>query len=324
MFKNRRRPLDDPPPAWAMHALMLFGMLAMFLPLGTAIAISTWSQRLNDVWLDHMGWSFLLSGLIFFVPLIIWSRRRSYWTICWYWFGSLIMLCAYLPCLAIAAAVPLGWRESGVPNGEVEAVLGLIFVLVCLPLCWGPYRLLTLRYFQPWTTPDQWEPGVFWSSEWQKAFARRWHPWVFAEVERKRVEHERRITRAQNTDEELHKVSDELHENLETPGLSTRARILLFILFGVTVLRVLLELLRHAPKLPDPEEWAKEPRAPATVITETSDQATRDRISKAIRCYERTRKNGKLTAEDEGVWFNIDKVCADADARQQSEAGQKP
>jgi hypothetical protein len=35
----------------------------------------------------------------------------------------------------------------------------------------GPLRSLTLRYFQPWTRPDQWKPVTIAPLEWAMTFS---------------------------------------------------------------------------------------------------------------------------------------------------------
>jgi len=107
MSDDRRRPQAPAPPGTG-GGLLSFVLLACLLPLATSMAIGEWSPRGVDAWLDRIGWTFLLSLMIVVPPFVGWPGRR-YWAICWFWIGGLILLSVYLPCLAIAAAVPLGW-----------------------------------------------------------------------------------------------------------------------------------------------------------------------------------------------------------------------
>jgi hypothetical protein len=156
--------------------------------MATLIAIGEWSLRGADAWLDWLGWMiFPLSVMIFLPPFAGWPGRR-YWAICWFWIGGLILLSLYLPCLAIAAAVPLGWRRVGVPDHMFLADYALALVLLCLPACWGLLRFLTLRYFQPWTRPDQWESEQYRTPGWAMAIIRFTRPWLAADIERQRAD----------------------------------------------------------------------------------------------------------------------------------------
>jgi hypothetical protein len=186
MPDNRRRPLA-PVPRGTGGGFLSFVLLACLLPLATSMAIGEWSPRGADAWLDRIGWTFLLSAMIFLPPFLGWIGRR-YWAICWFWIGGLILLSVYPPCLVIAAAVPLGWRGIGVPDEMVLADYALALVLLCLPACWGLFRLLTLRYFQPWTRPDQWESAPYRTPEWAMALLRLMRPAVAAEIERDRAD----------------------------------------------------------------------------------------------------------------------------------------
>jgi len=185
MRDDRRRPLAMPagtPPG----GLLSFVVLACLLPQATSMALGEWSPRGAGAWLDRIGLTFLLSAMIYLPPFVVW-RWWQYWAICWLWIGGLILLSAYLPCLAIAAAVPLGWRRIGVSDEMVLADYALALVLLGLPACWGLVRLLTMRYFQPWTRPDQWEGGEYRPPPWAMAIIRVTRPWLAAEIERQQA-----------------------------------------------------------------------------------------------------------------------------------------
>jgi hypothetical protein len=192
MPPDRRRPLGEPAPRRTGLGFLSFVLLACLLPLAISMAIGEWSPRGAEAWLDRLWWNFLLSAMIYLPPLLGWAGWRSYWAICWFWIGGVILLAAYLPCLAIAAAVPLGWRRIGVPDEKVLAYYALALVLLCLPACWGLFRMLTLRYFQPWTRPDQWESGDYRAPGWAMAGLRITRPYLAAEIERNRAERDRK------------------------------------------------------------------------------------------------------------------------------------
>lgn len=161
--------------------------VAMLLPLSTSMALGEWTVRGVDAWLDRLGWTFLLSFMIFLPPLLGWPGRH-FWAICWFWLAALGLLLAYLPCLAITAAIPLGWRAPGIADEVVVADCAFAIALICLPFCYGLLRLVTLRYFQPWTRADQWEEGDYRAPGWAMAILRVFRPGIAASIDRSRVD----------------------------------------------------------------------------------------------------------------------------------------
>lgn len=173
MFRVLQRPIGEPFPPITYS----FFALPMFLPMTIAKSIGVDFPVL------------MVFPVAFFLPpLIGLLLRRAYWAICWFWFGGLLLALAYLPILAIAASVPLGWRglDPTIPRHLQSGVFEFVVALFCLPMYWGIYRLLTTRYYQPWTTPDQWEAGTGDMSRWERAL----YPGLAAELDRLREKNE--------------------------------------------------------------------------------------------------------------------------------------
>jgi hypothetical protein len=137
------------------------------------MAVGELTPRGPAFWLDNIMWIWIFS--IFFVvpPVVGYKSYRHTWAICWLWVGGLIIALAYLPTLVLTAAVASGWLKPGYPN-DVPFFKYWAFgmMLVCMPLYYFIYRMLTMRYFQPWTTPDQWEKEAYKPPAWANAIIR--------------------------------------------------------------------------------------------------------------------------------------------------------
>jgi len=234
MFVPLNRPTNEPAPRITGLALVSFLLLVVLMPVATSMAIGEWSPRGMDDWLDRTNWLTILSMLLGIPPIMGFRSWQSYWSICWLWFGSLILIVAYPICLVFAAAVPLGWRAIGVPEEMFLARYALGMLIFCLPWFWSLFQLLTTRYFQPWTTPDQWEAGTYDVPAWVMAITRFWYPEAAKELDRKRAEYERR----------KHGKKSSTAKQPATAGRSVVARILVGLLFVFLVLR-LVSLLAH-------------------------------------------------------------------------------
>lgn len=182
MSAGRRQ---GPLPPGTSTCLLCFVLVISILPQATNMAIGAWSPQGPEAWLDRVMWLCLFI-IALAVPPSLGLQRRQYWAICWFWIVSAILLAAYLPALALAAAVPLGWHAAGSAVQAVVAHVALILMLLFSPACWGLYRMVTMRYFQPWTTPDQWETGRDWPLPFRDAVVRTLSPGTFAMIERAR------------------------------------------------------------------------------------------------------------------------------------------
>ena len=58
----------------------------------------------------------------------------------------------------MSLAILGGFVPEESPDLNFMSVVNIIDWLVISPLPWVLLRMLRLRYWQPWTTPDQWEP----------------------------------------------------------------------------------------------------------------------------------------------------------------------
>ena len=115
-------------------------------------------RRGLDVWLGSilpvLGFAFVLVLIMAFG-----LHRRQYWYICYLFAMSTLLLVGYLLGVLASLAALLRLLPLRDPDLHVMSVVSMVFWLVLAPFAWLLLRMLRLRYWQPWTRPDEWEPG---------------------------------------------------------------------------------------------------------------------------------------------------------------------
>ena len=111
---------------------------------------------------DVVGWSVLAGGafsMLLFIPLVAALVSRKYWGVCYFFVAGCSLVACYLAVLLAGLACKLALSPPGDPRQSHAATTGLVFLLIVLPAPGLLARALTLKYWQPWTTPDMWEAG---------------------------------------------------------------------------------------------------------------------------------------------------------------------
>lgn len=85
--------------------------------------------------------------------------RRRYWYIRYMFSTGALLLLAFLAGASIGLAVLLRLVPLQHPDLHFISIINIIMWLVLAPFAWLLLRMLRLRYWQPWTRPDEWEPG---------------------------------------------------------------------------------------------------------------------------------------------------------------------
>ena len=145
-------------PKYSAYGLGVLGILAGVIPFLVMQSLVPVLKAATDIWLDNLlsviGVSGIVGGIVAFG-----LRRRRIWFIHFvFGFGSLV-LAAYVLGFGLDLAILLGLVPEQVPELRVVSIVNLIGWLVIAPLAWLLLRTLRQRYWQPWTTPDQWEPA---------------------------------------------------------------------------------------------------------------------------------------------------------------------
>jgi|GEM_PF-5946409 len=170
---HKRPPVSTPEPQYSGGIIASYMLLSCFLPYAIVIAISELSPLGPRLWLEHIMALWLFVSALMIPPLVGFKAYRASWAIAWLWAGGVIMSLLYLPVLALTAALAFGWLEPGIPDGTPYfRYFAFGAMLFCQPLYYYIYRLMTMRYFQPWTTPDQWEKESYTSPAWAKWIVR--------------------------------------------------------------------------------------------------------------------------------------------------------
>ena len=91
--------------------------------------------------------------------LVAGPRSHAYWNVCYFFGVGAIMLAAYPTALGIGLAVPLGLIRAADRDLVFANAVGLVFMAALAPFWYLLLRALCLRYWQPWSRPEQWEIG---------------------------------------------------------------------------------------------------------------------------------------------------------------------
>ena len=100
-------------------------------------------------------------------------RSHRYWVICLFFYFGMFLLVAYALSLPFAASVLLGAFTLRDPDLRSLSVVGGILLLGISPFAFFILRALRLRYWQPGSRPDQWEPGDEGPPAWAMSSARK-------------------------------------------------------------------------------------------------------------------------------------------------------
>ena len=158
----------------------LFG-LGMVTPMmgGMALYALRGALPLPQWWLFGLFWAWVALLLSSFLGL----TYRRFWGTCLGWSQGLIIAVAYPPALAVAAPIPLG-LVSADDDRRFLAWYALGWLIAAVPLWFLLFRMLRLRYWQPWRRPAEWEPGDEPVPGWALTALGYTKPWLADEVRR--------------------------------------------------------------------------------------------------------------------------------------------
>lgn len=147
-------------------------LLSVMVPGGALLCAAPVSTGGLDRFLNNLP--YMLGGSISMMSLMIAGfLARRYWTICLFFYMGVVLLLGYGVDLIFAAASLAGAFPIRDPEVRVVGLVGLIELVVFAPAPWFLLRALRLRYWQPGSTPDQWEPGDETPPKWALSPSRR-------------------------------------------------------------------------------------------------------------------------------------------------------
>ncbi len=144
-------------PKNSIYGMVALGMLPGLIPFLVLQSLVPVLRNGLDVWLSSI-WPVLgLSAVASTIMAAGMFRRRTWYIRFVFAFGALL-LAAFVASFCLGLAILLGLVRRQAPDLSFMNVVNIIDWLVISPLAWLLLRTLRLRYWQPWTTPDQWEP----------------------------------------------------------------------------------------------------------------------------------------------------------------------
>ena len=144
-------------PKGSFYGLAALGMLPGVIPFLIIQSLVPFMKNGIDFWLDSI-WPVLGASGVAGTIMAAGIARRQSWYI-WFIFGlGSLLVAAYIIGLGLGVVLLLGFVPGKMPDLGFINIVNIIDWLVISPLAWLLLRTLRLHYWQPWSTPDQWEP----------------------------------------------------------------------------------------------------------------------------------------------------------------------
>ena len=150
------------PPGYAARGTSLgifgLGMLSVAVPFITLACMLPVYTSAFDLWLA--SFPYILGTSFFFMIIISLNlHKRRLWYIYFIFVSGCLLLALYplgflFGLMVLLRAVPL--QE---PSLYKLSFFGVFCWLLTGIFAWWTLRMIRLRYWQPWTTAEQWEPG---------------------------------------------------------------------------------------------------------------------------------------------------------------------
>lgn len=152
-------PLDRPPglaPKGTSLGLALISVFAPAIPALTAMSVCPWLPGEGDTDLAH-GFACIGVWAVLCVPLILGFKSRRFWGVVLYFYVGAFCAIA-LPIALVILAILIAATTHNRPPTFFYMWFG--FGLIPMVPFW-PFliRALRLKYWQPWTRPEEWETG---------------------------------------------------------------------------------------------------------------------------------------------------------------------
>jgi 4-amino-4-deoxy-L-arabinose transferase-like glycosyltransferase len=145
-------------PVGTSAGILGFVFLSVGIPLTSALCASPWVHDGFGLIVDSFLYA-VLGAVAVSAVLVAGLRSHAYWNVCYFFGVGAIMLAAYPLAVAIGLAVPLGLIHTTDRDLQFANTMGLLFMAALAPFWYLLLRALRLRYWQPWTRPEQWETG---------------------------------------------------------------------------------------------------------------------------------------------------------------------
>ncbi len=115
-----------------------------------ANGIHTWALSVPPI---------VVVSLMLCTAVISGFHKRHYWLICYWFTTSALLLALYVVGVLLGLVMFFRLVPLRHPDYHFINVVNLIMWTLLAPFAWCLLRLVRLRYWQPWTRPESWEPG---------------------------------------------------------------------------------------------------------------------------------------------------------------------
>lgn len=151
--------LDRPSGLAPKGTSMGLGLMTVFapgIPALTAMSVCPWLPGEGDTGLA-IGFTCIGIWAVISIPLVIGARLRRFWGVVLYFYVGAFCVVALPVALASLAILILSTTHDRPPTFfYMWFGVGLIPMVPFWPLL---IRALRLKYWQPWTRPEEWETG---------------------------------------------------------------------------------------------------------------------------------------------------------------------
>ncbi len=150
------------PPGYAPRGTSLgfFGLMMLFaaVPFATMQSLLPVFKTAFDRWLDSMP---LLFGCAtaFIIICVLNLHKRRLWFIYLMFVSGCLLLASYALGLTLGILILLQVIPLQEPDLHFASYFNVLYWALAGIFAWWTLRMIRLRYWQPWTTSDQWEPG---------------------------------------------------------------------------------------------------------------------------------------------------------------------
>ena len=117
---------------------------------------------------------YIIVGCLFFILVLCLSlHKRQLWFIYFIYASGCILITAYVAGFVLDLMILFGLVSLQAPDLYKLSYLCVFYWFLAGILAWFTLRLIQLRYWQPWTTPDQWERGDEAGPKWAQRMRER-------------------------------------------------------------------------------------------------------------------------------------------------------
>ena len=141
-------------------SLGFFGLMTLSgaVPLATMQSLLPVFKTAFDHWLDSIPFLFVCVT-VFIIVCVLNLHKRRLWFIYLMFISGCLLLASYAIGVTLALLILVRIIPLQEPDLHFASYFNVFYWAVAGIFAWWTLRMIRLRYWQPWTTPEQWEPG---------------------------------------------------------------------------------------------------------------------------------------------------------------------